>query len=100
VCLQCEGKGESGSLGSTLNSNRERERERESEREREREREEAEGASGGPRLPLKAAGISGRSGGKGKKPDFNASKYRLNWRARRVGRGKEAAGRGGNHGGG
>jgi hypothetical protein len=92
VCLQCEGKGESGSLGSTLNSNR--------EREREREREEAEGASGGPRLPLKAAGISGRSGGKGKKPDFNASKYRLNWRARRVGRGKEAAGRGGNHGGG
>jgi hypothetical protein len=30
---------------------------------------------------LKAAGISGRSGGKGKRPDLNARKYRLNWPA-------------------
>jgi hypothetical protein len=89
VFLQCEGKGESGSSGLTLNSNRERGR-----------RGEAERASGGRRLPLKAAGISGRSGRKGKRPDLNARKYCLNWPARRVGRGKEAGGRGENRGGG
>jgi hypothetical protein len=31
MCLQCEGKGESGSSGSTLNSNRERGRRGEAE---------------------------------------------------------------------
>jgi hypothetical protein len=54
VCLQCESKGASRSSGSTLNINQERGR-----------RGEAEGACGGRRLPLKAADISGRSGGKG-----------------------------------
>jgi hypothetical protein len=33
-------------------------------------------------LPLKAAGISGRSGGKGKWPDLNTRVYYLNWPAR------------------
>jgi hypothetical protein len=33
-------------------------------------------------LPLKAAGISGRSGGKGKRLDLNARVYCLNWPAR------------------
>jgi hypothetical protein len=54
VCLQCESKGASRSSGSTLNINQERGR-----------RGEAEGACGGRCLPLKAADISGRSGGKG-----------------------------------
>jgi hypothetical protein len=47
-------------------------------------------------LPLKAAGISGRSGGKGKRPDLNARVYCLNWpawtRRERKGRRPGAAG--------
>jgi hypothetical protein len=48
---------------------------------------------------LKAAGISGRSGGKGKRTDLNVRKYCLNWPARASIRGREAAGRGGDRGG-
>jgi hypothetical protein len=85
VCLQCESKGASRSSSSTLNSNRERGK-----------GGEAEGASDGRGLPLKAAGISGRSGGKGKRLDLNARKCRLNWpaRASRKGKGSGRARRG------
>jgi hypothetical protein len=50
-------------------------------------------------LPLKVASISGRSRGKGKRPDLNVRKYRLNWPARASRRGREAVGRGGDRGG-
>jgi hypothetical protein len=58
VCLQCEGKGESRSPDSSLNSNQER-----------RKRGEAERLGGGRRLPLIAAVISGRGLRKGKRPN-------------------------------
>jgi hypothetical protein len=50
-------------------------------------------------LPLKAAGISGWSGGKGKQPDLNVKVYCLNWPARASRKGKGAAGCGGDRGG-
>jgi hypothetical protein len=77
VCLQCESKGARRSSSSTLSNNRERGKGR-----------EAEGTSGGWLLSLKAAGILGRSGGKGKWLDLNARKCLLNWPARASRKGK------------